>query len=361
VALRGWLHVSGLACLGWASPVILALFPRGSPCCYSGSWRLAEASELPRDLLASLPGRADVVQPTSPLSRLPRVGVVLAAGRSERLESVTGGGSKALSGWVASAWSSGPCGPSRPRAGAGLGRGRPPWARPGPGRARRPVADGNDAALAAVQGEVQGEALFALVTADHLFGEGALRRLLAAGEPAVLVDAAPDRAAWLEGTRVRVVDEAAVGFGKHLEEPAIDCGAFLLPPEVFDCQRQAAAEGDHSLAGGVTRLAQARPLRAVALRRGVLVAGRGHPRRRAGGEGGVAPLAGRGRRRAGQPLAQPAGVGPAVDGAGPAAARARPGVTGRVRARPGRGGVAGGRPGPGGGPAGSCQLGRRRR
>jgi 1L-myo-inositol 1-phosphate cytidylyltransferase / CDP-L-myo-inositol myo-inositolphosphotransferase len=37
---------------------------------------------------------------------------------------------------------------------------------------------------------------------------------------------------------------------------------------VFDCQRQAAAEGDHSLAGGVTRLAQARPLQAVALPRG---------------------------------------------------------------------------------------------
>jgi CDP-L-myo-inositol myo-inositolphosphotransferase len=128
-------------------------------------------------------------------------------------------------------------------------------------------ADGNGASLAAVQGEVQGEALFALVTADHIFGEGALHRLLAAGEPAVLVDAAPDRAAWAEGTRVRVVDEAVVGFGKHLEEPAIDCGAFLLPPEVFDCQRQAAAEGDHSLAGGVTRLAQTRPLRAVALPR----------------------------------------------------------------------------------------------
>jgi hypothetical protein len=34
---------------------------------------------------------------------------------------------------------------------------------------------------------------------------------------------------------------------------------------VFECQRQAAVEGDHSLAGAVTRLAQTRPLRAVAL------------------------------------------------------------------------------------------------
>jgi choline kinase/phosphatidylglycerophosphate synthase len=126
-------------------------------------------------------------------------------------------------------------------------------------------ADGNGASLAGVQGEVLGEALFVLVTADHVFGEGGLERLLAAGEPAVLIDPAPDRPAWAEGTRVRVVDQAVVAFGKHLEESAIDCGAFLLPPEVFDRQRQAASEGDHTLAGAVTRLAQARPLLAVAL------------------------------------------------------------------------------------------------
>jgi phosphatidylglycerophosphate synthase len=40
---------------------------------------------------------------------------------------------------------------------------------------------------------------------------------------------------------------------------------FLLPPEVFGCQRDAAAAGDHALAGAVTRLARARPLRAVPL------------------------------------------------------------------------------------------------
>jgi CDP-L-myo-inositol myo-inositolphosphotransferase len=126
-------------------------------------------------------------------------------------------------------------------------------------------ADGNGASLAAVQGEVEGEALFALVTADHVFGDGGLGRLLVAGEPAVLIDPTPDQPAWAEGTRVRVVDRAVVAFGKHLDEPAVDCGAFLLPPEVFDRQRQAASEGDHSLAGAVTRLAQTRPLRAVEL------------------------------------------------------------------------------------------------
>jgi hypothetical protein len=40
--------------------------------------------------------------------------------------------------------------------------------------------DSNGASLAAVQGEVEGEALFVLVTADHVFGEGGLERLLAA-------------------------------------------------------------------------------------------------------------------------------------------------------------------------------------
>jgi phosphatidylglycerophosphate synthase len=104
-----------------------------------------------------------------------------------------------------------------------------------------------------------------LVTADHIFAEGALDRLLATGAPAVLIDPAPDRPAWGEGTRVRVENGAVVAFGKHLEEPGIDCGAFLLPAEVFGRQRQAASEGDHSLAGAVTRLAQTRPLRAVAL------------------------------------------------------------------------------------------------
>lgn len=46
----------------------------------------------------------------------------------------------------------------------------------------------------------------------------------------MLIDPAPGAPAWAEGTRVRVVDGAVVGFGKHLDEPAIDCGAFLLPP-----------------------------------------------------------------------------------------------------------------------------------
>jgi choline kinase len=218
-------------------------------------------------------------------------------------------------------------------------------------------ADGNGASLATVQGELQGQALFVLVTADHVFGEGGLERLLAAGEPAVLIDPAPDQPTWAEGTRVRVVNQAVVAFGKHLEEPAIDCGAFLLPPEVFDRQHQAATEGDHSLAGAVTRLAQTRPLRAVDLPAGCWWQDVDTPGR-AGGEDGVAALARQGRRRAGQPPAQPAPVDPAVDGPGPAATGARPGVAGGVRPRPGRGSAAGGRSGPGRWAAGPRELSR---
>ena len=237
---------------------------------------MAEAPERPADPLAPSPGRA-AVQPGPPASRLLRVGVVLAAGRSQRLESVTGGGSKALLrlGGLSLVERA-----VRSLLAAGLervlvvvGHDAGPVAtvvgRLGHGRVNVVYADrwadGNGASLAAVQGELLGEALFALVTADHIFGEGGLDRLLGAGEPAVLIDPAPDRPAWTEGTRVRVVDQEVVAFGKHLEEPAIDCGAFLLPPEVFDRQRQAASEGDHTLAGAVTRLAQTRPLRAVDL------------------------------------------------------------------------------------------------
>jgi hypothetical protein len=57
---------------------------------------MAEAPQRPPDPLTALPQPADVIQPTPPRSRLPRVGVVLAAGQSQRLASVTGGGSKAL-------------------------------------------------------------------------------------------------------------------------------------------------------------------------------------------------------------------------------------------------------------------------
>jgi CDP-L-myo-inositol myo-inositolphosphotransferase len=124
---------------------------------------------------------------------------------------------------------------------------------------------GNGASLAAAELAVAGEPLFAVVCADHVFAAGALRAVLQAGEPAVLIDRQPDEAAWQEGTRVLVQGSRAVAFDKRLDEPAIDCGAFVLGHDVFQAHRLASAEGDHSLAGAVTRLAQARPIRAVPL------------------------------------------------------------------------------------------------
>ena len=131
----------------------------------------------------------------------PRVGVVLAAGRSERIKSVTGGGSKALlrlgglslvERAVKTLLADGV-----ESVVVVVGHDAEPVAavvdRLGPGRVRAVYADrwedGNGGSLAAVQDAVAGEALFVLVTADHVFGDGAIARLLATGVPAVLVDA----------------------------------------------------------------------------------------------------------------------------------------------------------------------------
>ncbi|TMK76206.1 MAG: hypothetical protein E6G47_13855 [Actinobacteria bacterium] len=122
---------------------------------------------------------------------------------------------------------------------------------------------GNGSSLAAAEEFMHGQDLFVVITVDHVFGEGTLHNLVRAGEPAVLVDPDPSSGAWDEGCRVRIRGQVAVAFGKHIDEPAIDCGAFLLPSEAFESQREAAAEGDHTLSGAVSRLAAYRRLRAV--------------------------------------------------------------------------------------------------
>jgi CDP-L-myo-inositol myo-inositolphosphotransferase len=207
----------------------------------------------------------------------PRVAVVLAAGRSERLARVTGGGSKALIrvGGLSLVERA-----VRSLLAAGLeyvvvvvGYHAGPVAavvnRIEPRRVRAVFAEaweaGNGASLAAAEPHLAEEELFVLVTTDHLFGEGALAPLLAAGGPSALVDHAPEPDAWAEGTRVRLHEEQAVAFSKELGDPTIDCGAFLLPRAVFDAQRRAGERGDGSLAGAVTELARANPLEAVAL------------------------------------------------------------------------------------------------
>jgi phosphatidylglycerophosphate synthase len=59
--------------------------------------------------------------------------------------------------------------------------------------------------------------------------------------------------------------ERAIAFSKDLAERAIDCGAFLFTPAVFAAQRAAAAGGDHSLSGAVTRFSARQPVTAIAL------------------------------------------------------------------------------------------------
>jgi CDP-L-myo-inositol myo-inositolphosphotransferase len=207
----------------------------------------------------------------------PRIAVVLAAGRSERLTDVTGGGSKALIrvGGLSLVERA-----VRTLLAKGIehvvvvvGYQAGPVAtvvnRIAPERVRATFAErwelGNGASLAAAEPHVAEEEAFLLMTTDHVFGEGALDPLLAAGRPAVLVDHAPEPVAWAEGTRVSLRAERAVAFSKELGDPSIDCGAFLLPPAVFDAQRAAQARGDASLAGAVTELARAGGLEAVAL------------------------------------------------------------------------------------------------
>jgi choline kinase/phosphatidylglycerophosphate synthase len=207
----------------------------------------------------------------------PRVAVVLAAGRSERLQSVTGGGSKALIRLgglaivqrtvltllsyglervvVVTGYHAGPVGAVIDRI--------------APGRVRAIYAEGweagNGASLAAAEAAVGLEPSFIVMTADHLFGDGAFRELMSSRPPACLMDPSPEADVWAEGTRVQLRgDRRAWAFGKELDEPPVDCGVFVLTPEVFECQREAGAH-DFTLAGALTSLAQRQPFEAVPL------------------------------------------------------------------------------------------------
>lgn len=210
-----------------------------------------------------------------PENTRPRVGVVLAAGLSNRMALATGGGSKALLrvGGLSLVERA-----IRRLLALGLervvvvvGHHAGPVAaianRVAPGRAvavfAERWAEGNGVSLAAAGPHLGGERLFLLVTADHVFSDGALEALLLAGRPAGLVDHAPSAAAWAEGTRVRLREDRAEAFGKELGDPTIDCGAFLLPTGVFAAQRRAEAAGDSTLAGAITVLAQTCPVEVI--------------------------------------------------------------------------------------------------
>jgi choline kinase/phosphatidylglycerophosphate synthase len=198
----------------------------------------------------------------------PRVGVVLAAGRSERLRQVTGGGSKALVrlggiGLVERA--------VRTLLDLGLERvvvvigyhAGPVAAvvrRIAPGRVQvveaADWAEGNGASLAAAEDALRGTPSFLLVTADHVFSEGALDPLLGGGEPSVLVDRTPDPGILGEATKAAIGPDGRVtALGKDVPTAVAECGAFVLPPDVFRAVRVRRRRGDASLSGAVTEVA----------------------------------------------------------------------------------------------------------
>src|SRR2546423_11650261 len=173
-----------------------------------------------------------------------RVAVVMAAGGSERLARITGGGSKALSRLaglslverairtlldsgieevlVVVGYHGGPVAAAISRIASR--------------RVKTVFAEnwerGNGASLAAAEPHVRGEALFIVMMADHLFGPGSLSGMLQSQEPTVLLDPGPSAQVHAEGTRVRVERGDAIAFGKELDEPAVDCGGVVVSSEL---------------------------------------------------------------------------------------------------------------------------------
>ena len=209
----------------------------------------------------------------------PRVAVLLAAGRSERLVARTGGGSKALlrlggltllERAIVTLES---CGMERIVLVVGHHAG--PVATVAKAVAPNVVQvcyaetwkRGNGASLVAAEPFLQDEPSFLVVTVDHVFEERALEKLLDAPTPAVLIDPNPSAAAWEEGTRVRLQGTRATGFSKELDGSSIDCGAFVLTPEIFQAQRRAATGGSNALSDAVTEYSQDVPLDAVPIGR----------------------------------------------------------------------------------------------
>ncbi|HZB03510.1 MAG TPA: NTP transferase domain-containing protein [Actinomycetota bacterium] len=211
----------------------------------------------------------------------PTTGIVLAAGQSERLRTVTGGGSKALVRLgglrlverairtllalglervvVVVGYHAGPV--------AAVAR------RAAPGRVQVVEApewrEGNGASLAAAEPALADDPSFVLMTADHVFADGALDGLVATGQPAVLVDPDVAEEEWEEATKVRLNPRGdVVDLGKALHDRTVDCGAFLLPAAVFDAARASRAKGDASLSGAVAELAGQERVVAVPLRSG---------------------------------------------------------------------------------------------
>lgn len=211
----------------------------------------------------------------------PRVGVVLAAGESERLREVTGGGSKALIKLgglrmverairtllnlglerviVVVGYHSGPVAAVAQRV--------------APGSVliveARDWDEGNGASLAAAEGPLADEPCFVLTTVDHVFSEVALLDLLESPEGAVLVDPDPEPAIFEEATKVRMHPDGQIAeLGKSVPGPMVDCGAFLLPVSIFPAIAASREQGDASLSAAVSKLARSERIAPIPLRTG---------------------------------------------------------------------------------------------
>jgi len=115
------------------------------------------------------------------------------------------------------------------------------------------------------------ETRFLLLMCDHLFDPGAIPHLIAEekeeeeGACSLLVDRRLDRVFDREdATCVRVTEGRITAIGKGLSEAnGIDTGIFLCRPFLFGALREARAQGDGSLSGGMRILARAGKLRAI--------------------------------------------------------------------------------------------------
>jgi choline kinase len=122
---------------------------------------------------------------------------------------------------------------------------------------------GNGSSLAATREAVGDEHLFWLMVCDHVFDPAAIALLALTTRPAALLDPAPSRRMHSDGTRAVVQHGYVVAFGKHLVADPIDCGIFLVPTAIFEAQAAASDRSDFSLAGALTALTRTHPLHAV--------------------------------------------------------------------------------------------------
>ncbi|HDO19519.1 MAG TPA: hypothetical protein ENG74_02205 [Thermoplasmatales archaeon] len=103
---------------------------------------------------------------------------------------------------------------------------------------------------------------FILLMSDHIFDSEIIRRLLKIriekGEGVLVVDYNPKSYVDIaDATKVKISDGKVVDIGKNLSDfDAVDCGIFLLSPDIFDAVEESIRRGDDSLSGGIKVLAE---------------------------------------------------------------------------------------------------------